>query len=84
MRKAHAYIKKSGLNWILVFLGIKEVPSDKRFYRVKEFNKAYDFKFGEGKGWIYCSNEIQGRNIAEKYARLWTKETGLKTEVIPI
>jgi len=27
-------------------------------FRVKEFNSAYDPYFGEGKGWIFCTNEL--------------------------
>lgn len=27
-------------------------------YRMKEYNSAYDSYFGNGKGWIYVSNNI--------------------------
>lgn len=27
-------------------------------YRIKEYNSTYDFHFGEGRGWIYCTNEM--------------------------
>lgn len=53
-------------------------------YRIIEFNSAYDFMFGEGKGWICCTNFIY--NILE--AHLWcvhlNKTKNMKHEVITI
>jgi hypothetical protein len=38
------------------------------YYRVVEICKAYDSYFGEGKGWIYCSNGFLDYYTAIRYA----------------
>lgn len=49
-------------------------------YRVKEYNSAYDFAFGKGKGWIYVSNHLH-YEMARDFAFAHTTKTGLTTEV---
>lgn len=50
-------------------------------YRVKEFNSAYDHIFGEGKGWIYVSNEYRTQFWASVHSWWHHYRTGLKTIV---
>lgn len=38
------------------------------YYRVVQICRAYDSFFGEGKGWIYCSNGILDYKNALQYA----------------
>lgn len=46
----------------------------KPIFRVVEICKAYDFMFGEGKGWIYVSNEIYDYKEALEFAIQHDKE----------
>ena len=46
----------------------------KFYFRVVEMNNAYDFMFGENKGWIYCSNSFYDYYEAIKYAIAWQKK----------
>jgi hypothetical protein len=41
----------------------------KYYYRIKEYNHAYDDWFGKNKGWIYYTNEIYSK--IEAIILLW-------------
>lgn len=53
-------------------------------YRIKEYNSAYDFMFGENKGWIFCTNFIYGIFQAHMVSVALQKIKGLKHEVTMI
>lgn len=54
-------------------------------YRVKEFNSSYDYLFGEGKGWIFVTNELSFSEAL--FWILWLRvirKSSLRYEIIPV